>query len=91
MFSFLKNHKNGIIGTLLFHLLILNVFFILKISSSRQHESTNILIEFESDDNVDIEKKVNEAIYNEIAVPEEINYTNYAYKLSKLKEVLMQI
>ncbi len=86
MFSFLKRHKNGILGTLFFHLVLLNGFFILKISSNRNLESSNILIEFENN-NIDFEKKVNEAINKEILLGEDINYTNYAYKLSKLKEI----
>ncbi|MBN2519259.1 MAG: hypothetical protein JXB17_02045 [Bacteroidales bacterium] len=82
----MKRHKNGILGTLFFHLVLLNVFFILKISSNRDLESSNILIEFENND-INFEKKVNEAINKEILLGEDINYTNYAYKLSKLKQI----
>lgn len=85
MFSFLKRHKNGILGTLLFHVVVLNIFFIIRLSTTEDLESGEILIDFE-DKSVDFDKKVNEAINKEVIISKNINYTNYAKSLAELKK-----
>jgi len=86
MLAFLNKHKSGIIGTLIFHFLVLNLFFVLKLSKTRNLESSAILIDFETEE-TNIEKKVEEAITKEVVLPEAINYTNYAYKINRLKQI----
>ena len=85
MFSFLQKHKNGILGTLLFHLVLLNAFFLIRITSNQDLESGEILIEFEYNE-INYEKEVNDIIQKEVILSENSNYTNYAYNLQKLKE-----
>ncbi|MFC2138615.1 hypothetical protein ACFLTE_10600 [Bacteroidota bacterium] len=86
MFSFLQKHKNGILGTLLFHLVVINIFFIVRMSTTQDLDSSEILIEFEEEDDF-IEERVQAAIEKQPVISENINYTNYAYNLAKLKEI----
>ena len=90
MFSFLHKHKNGILGTLLFHLVVVNIFFIVRISTTQELDSSEILIEFDEDDDF-IEERVKAAINKQPVISKEINYTNYAYNLAKLKEIEKQM
>ena len=86
MFSFLQKHKNGILGTLLFHLVVVNIFFIVRMSTTQDLDSSEILIEFEKEEDF-VEERVKAAIERQPVISEDINYTNYAYNLAKLKEI----
>ncbi len=86
MFSFLYKHKNGILGTLLFHLVLINVFFIVRMSTTQDLDSSEILIEFDNQ-KANYEEIVKRAIENDPVISNNINYTNYAYNLAKLKKV----
>lgn len=84
MFSFLQEHKNGLLGTLLFHLIILNLFFIFRLATTEDLGKGEILIEFDEQEE-DIKQKVKDAIHKEVIISDQIDYTNYAQKLEILK------
>ncbi|MFW5657037.1 MAG: energy transducer TonB [Bacteroidota bacterium] len=45
--EFIENNARGILGTLIFHLLLLNVFFILRMSALKSEQHVEMAIEFE--------------------------------------------
>lgn len=87
MFRFIKQHRIGVLSTVLFHLLVLNLFFISKLTVTKKPAKNEVMIDLPSVPPVK-EKKyvVHEAVNRDIKISDQIDYTNYAYKLEKLKE-----
>ncbi len=57
MTNFIKNNINGILGTLIFHLLIILVFLTTKITDTSHFDFSSILIDFQSDATPEPENK----------------------------------
>ncbi len=88
MLDFIKEHKNGILGTIIFHLALINLFLIVRISTMKQEDTSQIIIEFPEEEREIPEETRSISKINDVSVDDYIekNYSNYAAKLSKLNE-----
>jgi hypothetical protein len=88
MLHFIKEHKNGILGTIIFHLVLVNLFLIVRISTMKQEDTSQIIIEFPEEEQEKPKETRSIPRMDNISVDDYIekNYSNYAAKLSKLNE-----
>ena len=50
MKEFFKNHKHGILGTLLIHMFVLIIFLIVGITTKREHINSELVFDYEQID-----------------------------------------
>jgi len=91
-FWYLQNHKNGILGIIIIHLIIINILLLSNITSYEQPAKKKIIIDFEKPEKKEEKqspKKQNknkkEIDPDKIAI-DNINYSNHAKNLAQLKK-----
>lgn len=84
--EFIKEHINGILGTLIFHLFILLVFLFTRIQSYQEIQELNLMLEYYEEPEVEQTEEETREEFIERVFEQQMRASNQAVNVSRLEE-----